>query len=90
VSIKRLQICKSEVKHRTPIAWGPVFFISDLDDPGTLQIAAQYESADPFPEGYGSIELRGKRGYTGRSGKLVVPPKYDASDIFSGGLAPCC
>lgn len=50
-------------------------------------IPLQYESAEPFSEGFARVQTGGKWGYIDRRGKPMTPAIFDTALDFSEGLA---
>ena len=46
-----------------------------------------YEYLGKYYEGLARVQLNGKYGFIDKSGRLVIPCKYDDSESFSDGLA---
>jgi hypothetical protein len=54
----------------------------------TKSFRISYRDGDlTFTEGLLPVEQNGKSGYMDRTGKTVIPPRYDAAQSFSEGLA---
>jgi hypothetical protein len=54
----------------------------------TTVIKCQYDTTFAFTEGLGRIRQAGKYGFVDKTGKLIIPAKYDGAMEFSEGLAP--
>ena len=49
-----------------------------------------FANGGDFSEGLASVSLNGKHGFIDKTGKAVIPFKYDATGSFSEGLASVC
>ncbi|MBK6766720.1 MAG: WG repeat-containing protein [bacterium] len=58
-----------------------------IDRNGNIQFRLQTLHAETPSEGLIRFELNGKWGFADRSGKFVIPPKYEAAFDFSEGFA---
>lgn len=65
--------------------WG----LGYVDKQGHVAIKpGEFTEAGPFKEGLAAVRpLDGKWGYIDKSGKMVIPPRYDETWGFEGGLA---
>ena len=59
-----------------------------LKSTGEIVIPAKYDSGySSFHEGLAVVKLNGKEGFIDKTGKEVIPLKYDSTQIFREGLA---
>ncbi len=57
------------------------------DEPEVLWIEGNYDLVMPFSEGLAVVSLNGKGGYIDKTGKEVIPLRYNYADSFGEGLA---
>ena len=46
-----------------------------------------FQHASDFSEGLAAVKLNGKYGFIDKTGKEIIPLKYDFANCFSEGLA---
>ena len=54
-----------------------------MDETGKIVFALEFESRWTFSEGLAPVRVKGKWGYIGRPGLIVIVPKYDKAEGFS-------
>ena len=61
--------------------------VVDLPVEKRLKLAKKYNDDREFSEGLAGVELNGKWGFIDKTGKQVIPCKYDGVGSFEEGLA---
>ena len=51
-------------------------------------LAYQFDAAHPFHDGLARVRVGGKEGFIDRTGRFVVPPRYEWANDFGGEMAP--
>ena len=54
---------------------------------GNSVISLKYDDNGSFSEGLALVKLKGKLGFIDKTGKLIIPLKYDAAFAFENDLA---
>src|SRR6478752_4297339 len=52
-----------------------------------VSIKCQYDTTFAFTEGLGRVRQNGKYGFVDKTGKLIIPAKYEMADAFSEDFA---